>query len=107
MTQNFVEIVLNRFFINMTTSKFAIAIEISLSAEPALICSITSQLTLISRDFEAYPKNMGHLIAADSLHQIFCSKKIDPLPFLKAVVSARARHGKVLTLDLTILTILV
>ncbi|RVW66292.1 Enzymatic polyprotein [Vitis vinifera] len=134
-------IVLNRFFINMTTSQFAIAIEISLSAEPTLIYSITSLLTLlskenkapewisrgkvlpaqhyvnlhyqnrrptllssplvqtdicaepiikqikhwrvrvISRDFEAYPKNMGHLIAVDSLHQIFCSKKIDPLPF--------------------------
>ena len=28
---------------------------------------------------------MGHLIAADSLHQIFCSKKIDPLPFKSAI----------------------
>ena len=35
---------------------------------------------IISRDFEAYPKNMGYLIAADSLHQIFCSKRIDHLP---------------------------
>ena len=35
---------------------------------------------IISRDFEAYPKNMGYLIAANSLHQIFCSKRIDPLP---------------------------
>ena len=35
---------------------------------------------IISRDFEAYPKNMGYLISADSLHQIFCSKRIDPLP---------------------------
>ena len=40
---------------------------------------------VISRDFEAYPKNMGHLIAADSLHQIFCSKKIDPLPFKSTI----------------------
>ncbi|KAL6333631.1 hypothetical protein AAG906_028816 [Vitis piasezkii] len=31
------------------------------------------------------PKNMGHLIAADSLHQIFCSKKIDPLPFKSTI----------------------
>ena len=23
---------------------------------------------------------MGHLIAADSCHQIFCGKKLDPLP---------------------------
>ncbi|XP_034679184.1 uncharacterized protein LOC117909308 isoform X1 [Vitis riparia] len=35
---------------------------------------------IISRDFEAYPKNMGYLIAAYSCHQIFCSKKLDPLP---------------------------
>ena len=28
---------------------------------------------------------MGHLIATDSLHQIFCSKKIDPLPFKSAI----------------------
>ena len=34
---------------------------------------------IISRDFEAYPKNMGYLIAADPFHQIFCSKKLDPL----------------------------
>ena len=40
---------------------------------------------VISRDFEAYPNNMGHLIAADSLHQIFCSKKIDPLPFKSTI----------------------
>ncbi|KAL6340263.1 hypothetical protein AAG906_040699 [Vitis piasezkii] len=37
-------------------------------------------ICIISRDFEAYPKNMGYLIAADSLYQIFCNKKIDPLP---------------------------
>ena len=37
---------------------------------------------IISRDFEAYPKNMGYLIAAYSCHQIFCSKKLDPLPSL-------------------------
>ena len=35
---------------------------------------------IISRDFEAYPKNMGYFISEDSLHQIFCSKRIDPLP---------------------------
>ena len=34
----------------------------------------------ICRDFEAFPGNMGHLIAADSCHQIFCGKKLDPLP---------------------------
>ena len=34
---------------------------------------------IISRDFEAYPKNMGYLIAVDPFHQIFCSKKSDPL----------------------------
>ena len=26
---------------------------------------------IISRDFEAYPKNMGYLIVVDFLHQIF------------------------------------
>ncbi|RVW24695.1 Enzymatic polyprotein [Vitis vinifera] len=36
----------------------------------------------ICRDFEAFPGNMGHLIAADSCHQIFCGKKLDPLPAL-------------------------
>ena len=35
---------------------------------------------IISRDFEAYPKNMGYLIATDPIHQIFCSKRMDPLP---------------------------
>ena len=40
---------------------------------------------VISRDFEAYPKNMGYVIAADSRHQIFCSKKIDPLPFKSTI----------------------
>lgn len=34
----------------------------------------------ISRDFEAFPINMGYLIAADSCHQIFCNKRLDPLP---------------------------
>ena len=36
--------------------------------------------TIISSDFEAFPKSMGYLIAADSFHQIFCNKKIDHLP---------------------------
>ena len=35
---------------------------------------------IICRDFEAFPRNMGHLIAADSCHQIFCGKKLHPLP---------------------------
>ena len=35
---------------------------------------------IISRDFLAYPKNMGYIIAINSLHKIFCSKRIDPLP---------------------------
>ena len=35
---------------------------------------------IINRDFEAFPKNMGYLIAAYPFHQIFCSKRIDPLP---------------------------
>ena len=35
---------------------------------------------IISRDFEAYPKNMGYLIVADPFHQIFCNKKMDHLP---------------------------
>ncbi|KAL6340409.1 hypothetical protein AAG906_006065 [Vitis piasezkii] len=35
---------------------------------------------IICKDFEAFPRNMGHLIAADSCHQIFCSKKLPPLP---------------------------
>ena len=35
---------------------------------------------IISRDFEAYPKNMGYLIVADPFHKIFCSKRIDHLP---------------------------
>ena len=35
---------------------------------------------IIGRDFEAYPKNMGYLIAVDHFHQILCSKRIDPLP---------------------------
>ena len=35
---------------------------------------------IISRDFEAYLKNMGYLIAANPFHQIFYSKKSDPLP---------------------------
>ena len=34
---------------------------------------------IISTDFEAYPKNMSYLIVVDSSHQIFCSKRIDPL----------------------------
>ena len=34
---------------------------------------------IISYDFEAYPKNMGYLIATDSFHQIFYNKKIDPV----------------------------
>ncbi|WJZ91210.1 hypothetical protein VitviT2T_010306 [Vitis vinifera] len=40
---------------------------------------------VISRDFEAYPKNMRHLIAADSRHQIFCSKKIDTISFKSTI----------------------
>ena len=35
---------------------------------------------IISWDFEAYAKNLGFLITANSFHQIFCNKKIDPLP---------------------------
>ena len=35
---------------------------------------------IISRDFEAFPRNMRYLIAADSCHQIFCGKRLDPLP---------------------------
>ncbi|RVW73467.1 hypothetical protein CK203_057925 [Vitis vinifera] len=53
-----------------------------------LICSDPSQhwrARVISRDFEAYPKNMRHLIAADSRHQIFCSKKIDSISFKSTI----------------------
>ena len=35
---------------------------------------------IISRDFKAYPKNLGYLITMDSFHQIFYKKKINPLP---------------------------
>ena len=35
---------------------------------------------IICKDFEAFPRNMGHLIAADSCHQIFCGKKLHPFP---------------------------
>ena len=35
---------------------------------------------IICKDFEAFPRNMGHLIAADSCHQIFCGKKLNHLP---------------------------
>ena len=35
---------------------------------------------IISRDFEAFPRNMGYLITVDSCHQIFCGKRLDPLP---------------------------
>ena len=35
---------------------------------------------IISKDFEAYLKNMGYLIAADFFHQIFYNNRIDPLP---------------------------
>lgn len=36
---------------------------------------------IISRDFEPFPKNWGHLIVVDDYQQIFCNKKIDPLLF--------------------------
>ena len=40
---------------------------------------------IINRDFEAYPKNMGYLIAADPFHQIFYNNRIDPLPTKSAI----------------------
>ena len=56
-------------------------VQTDICAEPIIKQIKHWRARVISRDFEAYQKKMGHLIAADSLHQIFCSKKIDPLPF--------------------------
>ena len=60
-------------------------VQTDICAEPIIKQIKHLRARVISRDFEAYPKNMGHLIAADSLHQIFCSKKIDPLPFKSTI----------------------
>ncbi|RVW13217.1 Enzymatic polyprotein [Vitis vinifera] len=60
-------------------------VQTDICAEPIIKQIKHWKARVISRDFEAYPKNMGHLIAADFLHQIFCSKKIDHLPFKSTI----------------------
>ena len=51
---------------------------------------------IISRDFKAYPKNLGYLITTYFFHQIFCNKKIDPLPTksVNEVIKLLEEHPK-------------
>lgn len=44
---------------------------------------------IISHDFEAFPKGTRHLIAADFYHQIYCNKRIDPLPTMTITKDAK------------------
>lgn len=44
---------------------------------------------IISHDFEAFPKGTRHLIATDFYHQIYCSKRIDPLPTMTITKDAK------------------
>ncbi|KAL6316353.1 hypothetical protein AAG906_017990 [Vitis piasezkii] len=67
------------------TLLFTPLLQNEICAEPILKQIKHWRARVISRDFEAYPKNMGYLIAADSRHQIFCSKKIDPIPFKSTI----------------------
>ena len=55
---------------------------------------------IISRDFEAYLKNMGYLIAADPFHQILYSKKLVPLPTKSIIADIKLleKHPKDYTL---------
>ena len=48
-------------------------------AEPIIKQIKQLRARIISRDFEAFPRNMGYLIVANSCHQIFCGKRLDPL----------------------------
>ena len=46
-------------------------------AEPLINHIKNWRAKIINKDFEAYLKNMGYLIAVDSFHKIFCNKRID------------------------------
>ena len=60
-------------------------VQTDICAEPIIKQIKHWRARVISRDFEAYPKNMRYLIAADSRHLIFCSKKLGPLPFKSTI----------------------
>ena len=55
---------------------------------------------IISKDFEAYLKNMGYLIAANPFHQILYSKKLVPLPTKSIIADIKLleKHPKDYTL---------
>ena len=67
------------------TLLFTPLLQNEICAEPIIKQIKHWRARVISRDFEAYPKNMRHLIAADSRHQIFCSKKIDSISFKSTI----------------------
>lgn len=52
----------------------------NICAEPLINQIRHWRAKIINRDFKAYPKNMGYLITANPFHQIFCSKRTNPLP---------------------------